>query len=216
MPAVRAAVEVLLGPADEALRGLEDDFALLAAGAAAARTWSCRQPTVVLGASRDAEAEVDLAECRSRGVGVVRRASGGGTVLVEQGTLQYALVLPHPCDGPAPSLDEARRASNALAREALRAAGGPATLQEDASGDLRLGDRKVGGLAMRRNRHATLVHGTLLLEADLGRIAAVLRHPRREPAWRRGRSHAEFLATLGRIDAEAFARTLAALGSQAR
>ena len=107
-----------------------------------------------------------------------------------------------------PSITDAKRLSNDVVREALLRIGVHATLDTDPSGDLRLGDRKAGGLALRRNRDATLVHGSLLAGADVAFIAAVLRHPASEPAWRRGRAHDDFLVGLGHIDRDAFAHAL--------
>jgi lipoate-protein ligase A len=203
----RPAVEVLLGDAPEARRGIAEDFALLDRARTDSRVWTCMQPAVVLGISRDPDVEVDAEECRRLGFALLRRASGGGTVAIGRGTIQYAIVLAHDGAEP-PSITAAKHHCNAVLREALAHAGVEADLHADASGDLRLGDRKAGGLALRRHRDATLVHGTLLTVADLAVISAVLRHPASEPAWRRGRSHDEFLAGLGDLDAGAFARAL--------
>ncbi len=208
MTAARAPVEVLYGEAADAVRGIEGDFAMLEAGRAGARVWTCSATAAVLGVSRDAEAEVNADECRRRGVALLRRASGGGTVVVGPGTVQYAILLPHLAGDAALSLGAAKSESNDAVRDALARCGVDAKLTSDASGDLRIGDRKVGGLALRRHRDATLVHGTLLMSADLELIGAILRHPAREPEWRRGRPHAEFLASLGRFDVDAFAREL--------
>ena len=57
--------------------------------------------------------------------------------------------------------------------------------------------RKVAGTALRVRRHGVLYHGTLLDAFDLGLVSSVLRHPPREPAYRGGRQHGEFLANLG-------------------
>jgi lipoate-protein ligase A len=203
----RPAVEVLFGDSPEAVRGIEGDFALLEAARTGVRVWTCREPAVVLGISRDPSLEVNEDECRRRGVALLRRASGGGTVAIGPGTIQYAIVLEHDGSEP-PSITEAKRLSNDLVREALLHVGVHATLDVDPSGDLRLGDRKAGGLALRRNRDATLVHGSLLARADVAFIAAVLRHPASEPAWRRGRAHDDFLVGLGNIDGDAFAEAL--------
>jgi lipoate-protein ligase A len=81
---------------------------------------------------------------------------------------------------------------------------------EDDSGDLLLGDRKVGGLAIKRGREAMMLHGTLLVAADIEVVASLLRHPLREPAYRRGRAHAEFLANLDVLDRDSLERRVAA------
>jgi lipoate---protein ligase len=203
----RPPVELLFGESRDAMGGLEGDFALLDAAGTDARAWTCREPAVVLGISRDAGIEVDEDACRRRGVALLRRGSGGGTVAIGPGTVQYAIVLAHGAATP-PSITEAKRTCNDFVREALRRTGIRESLEPDPSGDLRLGDRKAGGLALRRHRDATLVHGTLLAAADLALVAEVLRHPASEPAWRRGRSHGDFLANLGAFDADAFASAL--------
>jgi lipoate---protein ligase len=206
--APRRPVEVVFGSAPDAAREIAADFAALDAGLPDTRVWTSPDHAVVLGISRDIAAEVDEEACRRRRVAVIRRASGGGTVTIGPGTLQYALVLPHDEAGEPPAIDVVKRACNDLVGEALRSAGVAAALESDRSGDLRVADRKVGGVALRRRRHATLLHGTLLVDADLALVAAVLRHPASEPAWRLGRAHLDFLANLGPFDADAFARAL--------
>ena len=57
------------------------------------RIWESPQPLVVLGrASRVAE-EVDQAHCRTQGIPILRRCSGGASVVVGPGCLMYAMVL---------------------------------------------------------------------------------------------------------------------------
>jgi lipoate-protein ligase A len=208
--ALRPAVEVLRGSGIAATREIGDDFAMLArAGAGpAVRTWTCIDATVVLGVSRELELEVDVEACDRRGVAVVRRASGGGTVLIGPGTLQYAFALPHPTGAAPCSIDDVKRFCSAVVGDALAASGVEAAIESDVSGDLHIGARKIAGVALRRVRDATLLHGTLLVNADLALIAEVLRHPSREPAWRQGRGHLAFVANLGNFDREKFADQL--------
>jgi lipoate-protein ligase A len=59
-----------------------------------------------------------------------------------------------------------------------------------------VGDRKISGNAQARRWKALLVHGTLLVDFDYELAEAVLKHPPREPAYRRGRAHRDFLVTL--------------------
>lgn len=233
--ATRPAVEVLLGCGAAAAREIDGDFAMLtrAGDGAAVRTWTCADAAVVLGVSRELDSEVNVEVCDRLRIAVLRRASGGGTVWIGPGTLQYAFALPHPAGVPTssaaistgsatgspsaaatpasttalspPSIDDVKRFCSDVVSEALAASGIRAPIDRDASGDLRVGSRKVAGVALRRLRDATLLHGTLLVDADLERIAAVLRHPAREPAWRQGRSHLDFLVNLGHFDMAAFA-----------
>src|SRR5947207_3232819 len=73
---------------DEALLlGAEDG------GPAVLRLWEWPRPAVVLGAGCRLAEDVDEERCRADGVPVLRRASGGGTVLLGAGCLLYTLVL---------------------------------------------------------------------------------------------------------------------------
>ncbi len=73
-----------------------------------------------------------------------------------------------------------------------------------------LGGRKVAGLALRRRRAAMLLHGTILIDADLELIANALKRPVREPAYRDGRDHLEFLENLGQLDRAGLERNVRA------
>src|SRR5437762_3043532 len=57
------------------------------------RLWEWPSPAVVLGSGGILREDVDEDACRADGVPVLRRASGGGTVLLSRGCLCYSLVL---------------------------------------------------------------------------------------------------------------------------
>ena len=52
---------------------------------------------------------------------------------------------------------------------------------------------KVSGNAQRRLRQACLFHGSILCQASLEDMGQVLSHPSREPSYREGRPHAQFV-----------------------
>jgi len=62
--------------------------------------------------------------------------------------------------------------------------------------DLVLGNRKIAGAAIYRSKDLLYYSASLLVTADLDRIARYLRHPPREPEYRAGRDHRAFLTTL--------------------
>jgi lipoate-protein ligase A len=64
------------------------------------RFWESRQHFVVVGYANKIESEVNVAECRRRGVPILRRCSGGGTVVQGPGCLNYNLTLRIPESGP--------------------------------------------------------------------------------------------------------------------
>jgi lipoate-protein ligase A len=179
---------------DEAILEAAHDGAL---AGPVVRTWMAAEPTVVLGSSSRAEDEVDLDACGAVGARLVRRPSGGLTVLLGPGCLMWSVVAPHPAGAPA--IEAVHAAMLEPLAAALRAAGRPVARR--GTSDLALVDgdvpRKVSGNALRVRRTAVLYHGTLLDAFDLDAVSRLLRHPPREPGYRAGRPHAAFLANLG-------------------
>jgi lipoate-protein ligase A len=164
---------------------------------AVVRTWMAREPVVVVGSSSCLDAEVDLDACRAAGVRIVRRPSGGLTVLLGPGCLMWSVV--EPCPDGAPPIDALHaRMLDPLCAALSRVAAMPGGVTRRGSSDLVVraadGDRKVSGNALRVRRHGVLYHGTLLDDFDLDLVSRVLRHPPREPDYRGQRPHGAFLA----------------------
>jgi lipoate-protein ligase A len=193
-------------------RHLELDLERLEAaqqsGAANFRIWRCEQTTVVVGRSVKIADEVNLDFCGSEKIPILRRPSGGRSVVVGPGTLQYSFTLPYRLAEELASIAGSKRFCN---RVLIAGLGLPCKIDEDDSGDLTTGGRKFAGLALKRCKSAMLLHGTLLEDADLEKITAALQHPSREPAYREGRGHLEFLANIGAIDAARLESTVRAL-----
>lgn len=151
---------------------------------------------VVLGYGNRAETEVNLAACATEGVPVLRRCSGGGTVVQGPGCLNYNLVLPitaHPDLGSIRGANSYIMERNAAAVTA--AIGTPVQIQGHT--DLAIGGLKFSGNAQRRKKHYLVFHGAILLSLDLGRIERLLPMPTLQPEYRGGRSHRDFLMNLG-------------------
>jgi lipoate---protein ligase len=173
------------------------------------RTWMAESPVVVVGSSSRVDEEVDRGACESLGVRIVRRPSGGATVVLGPGCLMWSVVEAHP--GGAPPVERIHAGMLEPLRGALTAAMQPAaSVERRGSSDLVLLKRgpgdgpgaddaalKVSGNALRVRRHGVLYHGTLLDDFDLDLVSRVLRHPPREPEYRGRRSHRDFLANLG-------------------
>src|SRR5262245_59350761 len=74
---------------DEALPLAAED----GAGGEALRVWECPSYAVVLGSGGSVGIDVNTAACEADGVPILRRASGGGTVVIGPGCLCFAVVL---------------------------------------------------------------------------------------------------------------------------
>jgi lipoate---protein ligase len=166
-----------------------------AEGGESLRFWSVPEPALIVGVGGRVADEVDLDACRADGVPVLRRCSGGGTVLVGPGCLCYELIL---STDARPELQNVR-ASYAVLIGALTAAltdvVGEAVRHEGLS-DLAWRGCKVGGSAQKRTRGYLLHHGTLLHNMDAALLRRYLRTPPNPPAWRADRTHADFIADL--------------------
>jgi lipoate-protein ligase A len=144
-----------------------------------------------MGSNEQAEQVVDAAACARLGVDVLKRCTGGGTVLQTSGVLNYSLVTPAPGDL---DLKAGFRQGTDVVLAILAAFG--VVGKPEGTSDVAVGDRKISGNAQARRWKALLVHGTLLVDFDFDLAEKVLRHPLREPEYRRGRGHCDFVVTL--------------------
>lgn len=178
---------------DEAL--LEERSEQGPGGFGVLRFWESTEPFVVLGLANRWAEEVLMDSCRAAGIPVLRRCSGGGTVLQGPGCLSYALVLPMGQDGPLATITGANRFIMQRQAVALSAAlGEPVTVEGHT--DLALRGRKFSGNAQRRRRDWLLFHGTFLLGLNPLLLTTCLRPPPRQPEYRAGRSHEDFVTGL--------------------
>jgi lipoate-protein ligase A len=159
------------------------------------RFWEPRQHFVVLGYSSRVNSDVHLSTCRKHGVPVLRRCSGGGTVLQGPGCLNYSLILRIPSR---PILQDIAK-TNTFIMERLKVALEPFVgpeIRVEGFTDLALGTQKFSGNSQYRKRRALLFHGTVLLNFNISLIAKFLPNPPKQPAYRKNRSHKEFLTNL--------------------
>ncbi|MDR1797065.1 MAG: lipoate--protein ligase [Clostridiales Family XIII bacterium] len=141
----------------------------LAPGEPVLMLWRTRD-TAMVGAHQIAEAEVDRAYAEAAGIDIVRRASGGGAIFTDAGTLLYTIILPHR-EGMDPKDVVRERLAGPVTR-ALSKLGVTAALE--GRNDLLIGGRKFSGIAQCLSGGYLLSHGSLLFDADLAKLARVL------------------------------------------
>ncbi|MSR64364.1 MAG: lipoate--protein ligase family protein [Verrucomicrobiae bacterium] len=159
------------------------------------RFWEPRDYFVVLGYSNKRATEANENSCRADGVPILRRCTGGGTVLQGPGCLNYTLVLRI---GSRPELENVT-STNCFIMEQNRAALQPLVgekIEIEGFTDLAIAGRKFSGNAQRRGKQFILFHGSFLLDFDLAKIERYLSTPSRQPAYRSNRSHEDFLMNL--------------------
>lgn len=176
-----------------------DEALLLAAeagtGGEVLRLWESPGLAVVVGAGGSVAHDVNVAACAVDGVPVVRRASGGGTVLVGPGCLCFAVVLRADREPGLDLIAPSARWVMGRVLDALRPVA-PGAAVEGVS-DLATAGRKFSGSAQQRKRRHFLHHSTLIgRDFPLDLVPKYLHPPERQPAYRLGRPHAEFVTAL--------------------
>jgi lipoate-protein ligase A len=158
------------------------------------RIWEQRDFAVVLGAGCRIAEDVDIERCHADNIPILRRSSGGGTVLLGQGCLCYSLVLQLESEAALAGI----RSSYAwiLARIVAALSHLNPDVHQAGISDLAIGNRKFSGSAQQRKRSHLLHHGTLLYDFDLARVGHYLRLPERRPEYRKARTHDEFLINI--------------------
>lgn len=139
----------------------------------------------------------DLEAGRQTRVAVLRRASGGGTVLHGPGSWNFTLALSLEKFPVVFSVQKSYEVFLGMVTRALAKQGVHAHMQGQS--DLVRTDtgRKISGNAQFRKRGICVHHGTLLVDAGfVADIAELLPHPPKEPDYRAGRRHQDFLGSL--------------------
>lgn len=158
------------------------------------RLWEPRRLAVVIGNSSSLVSEVDVEECRRRGVDVLRRTSGGAAVVAGPGCLMYSVVLSYATRPDLRPIDAAHRFVLETVLTAVRQFAPEA--ERRGTSDLALAERKFSGNSLRCRRHGFLYHGTLLYDFPLDTLAAVLAYAPRQPEYRAARNHRDFVGNL--------------------
>ena len=156
------------------------------------RFWESPVPFVALGSTGRLSGEVRTDECRRQGISVLRRSSGGGTVLAGPGCLCFSLLLSLD---RRPELRDIHGSYRAILTR-IATCFAPEGLAHRGISDLAIGGRKISGNAQRRKSRVLLHHGTLLYDFDVQRMERFLGDPPRQPDYRAGRAHGEFTRNL--------------------
>ena len=158
------------------------------------RIWQVDRPCAIVGRSSRVRQEVHWDRVQRDNIPVLRRSSGGASVVIAPGCLLYSLLIDLAAQPNLRPLDAAHRYVTQRMLEAIQPLHPAAT--RNGTCDLTSGGRKFSGNSLRVGRRGLLYHGTLLLDMDLSLIDRYLQHPPKEPSYREGRSHADFLTNL--------------------
>ena len=167
-------------------------------GAIRAKPWVyayCQESAeVVRGPSCTPENEIHLQRCSAESVPVRERRGGGGTVLLLPGMVVAVVV------GERGASDGIRDIFSRIHQAMIRLLdpGGALGITEQGLSDLGVGGRKILGSSLYLPQKPRLYYyqSSLMVDPDLSLLTRYLKHPPREPAYRQGRSHGDFCASL--------------------
>ena len=163
-------------------------------GRARLRVYRPKRVMVVLGRGSKLDVEIHRDACTDDGVPLYRRRGGGCSVVLDPGNVVVSVTL--RAEGIGGNQRHFYTLSNWLI-EALSRIDVP-SIRQDGISDLIIGSRKVAGACMYRSKGLLFYSASLLVEADVTLMERYLRHPPREPTYRQGRSHSDFVTTFSK------------------
>ncbi len=158
------------------------------------RFWETKDHFVVVGKTGKVREECHVLKCREDQVKIIRRISGGGTVLQGPGCLNYSLILSVDIGNGMSSVNSSYRfilgsIIDTFKKKGLDAGYVPVS-------DMAIGDKKFSGNAQARKKKFFLHHGTFLYRFDLEKITEYIKYPPKEPEYRQGRGHSHFVTNI--------------------
>lgn len=128
-------------------------------------SWSVA-PTVIVGRNQDLATEVDLEYCRTHGIDVCRRRSGGGCVYADPGNIMLSFVT------DSTDVHDTFARCIGLVADRLRAMGIDA--RANGRNDIEVNGRKVSGNAFYHLPGRSIVHGTMLYDTDMANMLGAI------------------------------------------
>ncbi len=153
-------------------------------------------PMVVLGRSNKEEREAHVERCQRDGVPILKRYGGGGTVLLHRGCVVVSIGawVSSPYHN-----DRYFSALNNSIITAMSPLFPELGFRQRGYSDIVKGQRKFAGTSLFRSRTYLLYQASLLVDLQIEQIETYLQHPSKEPDYRQGRSHREFLLGLNEL-----------------
>ncbi len=148
---------------------------------------------VVLGRVTPHSSDVNLETCINDNIPILRRRGGGGAVLLFPGVIVISCSFKkdHKVVDLMKFLDLSVRK---IKEGILNHMNIP--LEIRGHGDLCIGDKKILGSSIYSTKEYITYYSTLIIRGNFNLISKYLTHPTKEPDYRKGRSHENFITTL--------------------
>ncbi len=159
------------------------------------KIWIPDRKMVVIGRGSDAEKEVNYKQTEKDNIEVIRRDSGGCAVFLSPNMVVASFVLyGQKLINPMVYFRMFNEfVINALSRLGLD------NVKIEGISDLSVNGKKISGSSIYRNKDLVLFHIVINLNEDVELISKYLLHPPREPKYREGREHKDFVTSIKSI-----------------
>ena len=154
--------------------------------------WEPEFLCIVLGQSNQVERSVMAAHALEDNVPVYKRPSGGEAVVLSPKMLVISILQ------RGAELRSPRFYFNRINEKIIKALNrlGVKDLGTKGISDLCLGEQKILGSSIYRNKDLVFYHGVLNRAESPALMERYLEHPSREPGYRKGRKHRDFVTSL--------------------
>jgi lipoate-protein ligase A len=143
------------------------------------RLYRWKPSAVSIGTFQGMRTEVDVDFCKSHGIDIIRRITGGGAVYHDyKGEITYSIILPK---GHRLASGDIQASYGVLCSgivRALKHLGIEAEFKQ--INDVITGGKKISGSAQTRRHSCVLQHGTALLDLDVITMFSILRVPQQK------------------------------------
>ena len=156
------------------------------------RIWQPDKVYAILGRANNPTGSLIVEDIINDNVTVTQRPSGGEAVILSPGMLVFSAKIRFERGMNTKDIFKSINRNLISRLSAL----GIENLQSRGISDLSIGERKILGSSMYLNKDKLFYHAVLNLYADTSLITKYLSHPKREPDYRKGRSHKDFVSSL--------------------
>jgi lipoate---protein ligase len=168
------------------------------------KVWEPQSQCIVLGNSQKPAIEIDLDYWHQHPIPIYKRRGGGGCVVLYPGTLCVAVKLnKRQIQSVTEYFNDVNHGIMAFLKHTLGLESSDAGIS-----DLAVCNKKILGCSLYLSKHYALYLASLLVSHDLSPVFKYLQHPSKEPSYRAGRPHSDFVTSLNILGCNTSAQKL--------
>lgn len=154
--------------------------------------WQPDGTYIVLGRANDTESSVYSELALRDGIKIYKRPSGGESVIITQNMIVFSMKI------NIVKLKKPRHIFDIINKHIISSLHsiGVENLNSKGISDISIFDKKILGSAMYLKNNILFYHAVLNVKEDVSLISRYLKHPGREPDYRAGRNHDDFVTSL--------------------